>query len=153
MEDKGYLSRFVWSGPFLWQWACFPLPGTRSIFLVGNVREKKDQGVLSASAVRQAPSDQGNWYVKVAYLGGGGVLNLFKCKCGVGWTRSQRPFLPLAGCATLGDLLIHSVPHLVHLLNEDNNNTCLSGPLWGLSEMTKTSNKVAQWGLHQWSSG
>ena len=91
--------------------------------------------------------DTSKWHIWV----GGQVLNLFKC--GVRWTRSQRPFLPLAGCVTLGDSLIHSVPHLVHLLNEDNNNTCLSGPLWGLSEMTKTSNKVAQWGLHQWSNG
>lgn len=93
--------------------------------------------------------DMSKWHIWV----GGQVPNLFKCNCKVRWTWSQRPFLPLAGCATLGDLLIHSVPHLVHLLNEDNNNTCLSGPLWGLSEMTKTSNKVAQWGLHQWSSG
>ena len=99
---------------------------------MGNVRKKKGQGVLSASAVHQAPSDQGNQYDKAAYLffgGVGQVLNLFKRKCGVRRTRSQRPFIPLAGCATLGDLLNHSVPHLVHLFSEDNNNTCLSGLL------------------------
>ena len=37
---------------------------------MGNVRKKKGQGVLSASAVHQAPSDQGNQYDKAAYFRG-----------------------------------------------------------------------------------
>ena len=40
---------------------------------MGNVRKKKGQGVLSASAVHQAPSDQGNQYDKAAYLFSGAL--------------------------------------------------------------------------------
>ena len=97
---------------------------------MGNVRKKKvRESFLLLLFIKHLQIKVIDMTKRHICRGVGLVLNLFKCKCGVRWTRSQRPFLPLAGCATLGDLLNHSVPHLVHLFSEDNNNTCISGLL------------------------